>query len=349
MTDSKSRPKYPEGTIVGDYRITSHIGSGGFGDIYTVVNINSNNDTHQDAMKVEYIEAEKQGLLDEIGFLEKLQGSNYFPKFVAKGKTSSARYLVMELLGPSVSTMRRACEGRHYTMYSLLKISAEMVKCIEAFHSHGFVHRDIKPANFLIRANREHPICLIDFGLSKSYINHATGQHIPFSDEAGFTGTCRYASVHAHDNYELSRRDDMLSWFYSVIELAEGKVPWPGSKDRELTEEMKKRSRAADLCRGLPDEFIEIYRRLRALKFEETPPYTHVLSLIQRAIDRCCVPPLLYDWENFTEEKIKEISHIPLAMPPPDENPQPVHVDPPPPQPEPAPTPAEGGCSFCKI
>ena len=215
--------------------------------------------------------------------LEKLQGSNYFPKFVAKGKTSSARYLVMELLGPSVSTMRRACEGRHYTMYSLLKISAEMVKCIEAFHSHGFVHRDIKPANFLIRANREHPICLIDFGLSKSYINHATGQHIPFSDEAGFTGTCRYASVHAHDNYELSRRDDMLSWFYSVIELAEGKVPWPGSKDRELTEEMKKRSRAADLCRGLPDEFIEIYRRLRALKFEETPPYTHVLSLIQRA------------------------------------------------------------------
>ena len=323
MTDSKTRPKYPPGTIIDEFKITSHIGSGGFGDIYTVVNLKKA-DNPVAAMKIEYIDAEKQGLIDEISFMEKLQDSIYFPKFIAKGRTPTLRYLVMELLGPSVSNMRRICEGRHYSMYSLLKLSAEMVKCIEEFHAHGFVHRDIKPANFLIRADREHPLCLIDFGLSKSYLNHSTGEHIPFSDDAGFTGTCRYASIHAHQNYELSRRDDMLSWFYSVIELAEGKVPWPGSKDRELTEEMKKKTRAAELCRELPDEFIEIYRRLRALKFEEAPPYAHVLSLIQKALDRTCVPPLLYDWESFSDEKIKEISNIPLTMPPPDGNPNPL-------------------------
>lgn len=349
MSDSKNRQKYPNGTIIAGYRITSHIGSGGFGDIYAVVEENDENNSTLAAMKVEYLEAEKQGLSDECAFLEQLQGSIYFPKFITKGVTQTCRYLVMELLGPSVSNMRRACEGRHYSTYSLLKISAEMVKCIEAFHAKGFVHRDIKPANFLVRANREHPICLIDFGLSKSYINHTTGAHIPFSDEAGFTGTCRYASVHAHDNYELSRRDDMLSWFYSVIELAEGKVPWPGSKDRALTEEMKKKTRATDLCRGLPEEFIEIYRRLRALKFEEAPPYSHILGLIQKATDRCCNAPYLYDWESFSEEKIREISQIPLEMPPPDSNPKPIQEDIKQSPPEQEPAPAEGGCSACRI
>lgn len=351
MTDSKSRPKYPEGTVVDDYQIQSHIGSGGFGDIYTVINLKKP-ELPLAAMKVEYLDAEKQGLEDEIEFLEKLQDSNYFPKFIASGKTNSCIYLVMELLGPSVSTMRRACEGRHYSTYSLLKIAAEMVKCIEDFHSHGFVHRDIKPANFLIRANREHPVCLIDFGLSKLYINPVTKAHIPFSDDAGFTGTCRYASVHAHDNFELSRRDDLLSWFYSTIELAEGRVPWPGSKDRDLTEEMKKKSRAAELCKGLPDEFIEIYRRLRALKFEEAPPYAHILMLIHRAIDRLCSHPYLFDWEVLSEDTIKSISFIPLTMPR-EQSDEPVESESKSEeqqqQPsETIPEPAEGGCA-CRI
>ncbi|EAX96439.1 CK1 family protein kinase [Trichomonas vaginalis G3] len=316
MTDSKNRPKFEEGTEVDKYRIIKHIGSGGFGDIYTVVDTTASDNKHY-AMKVEYLEAEKQGLVDEIAFLEQLQDSSYFPKLLDKGQNDKCRYFVMDLFGPSVSNMRRACEGRHYSNYSMLRLSLEMAKCIEEFHRHGFVHRDIKPANFLIRANRERPVCLIDFGLSKSYINQLTGEHIPFSRDAGFTGTCRYASINAHDSFELSRRDDMLSWFYSVIELAEGRVPWPGSKDREATEQLKRRTRAADLCSGLPEEFIDIYRRLRALDFEEVPQYSHIYFLIQKAIDRLCTPPFLFDWESFTPEQVAHISEIPLDMPPP--------------------------------
>ena len=47
--------------------------------------------------------------------------------------------------------------------------------------------------------------------MPKKYLNYL-GNHIPFDNEAGFTGTCRYASVYAHDSFELSRRDDLISW-----------------------------------------------------------------------------------------------------------------------------------------
>ena len=47
-----------------------------------------------------------------------------------------------------------------------------MLKCIENLHSINYVHRDIKPENFVIGAQgNNHTIYLIDFGLSKKYID----------------------------------------------------------------------------------------------------------------------------------------------------------------------------------
>ena len=312
MAEDPNHPErilFQEGKKIDRFTVYQKIGSGGYGDIYAV------HDTENEelcAMKVEFLCSERQGLLDELEIMRAIQGSPYFPKLITNGEFEDFRFLVMELLGPSLSTMRRALNRRRYTLISTLKLSIEMLKSIKAFHKRGYIHRDIKPGNFLIKPDYNNPVVLIDFGLSDSYINPKTKQHISRDPDAGFVGTCRYASPHAHEEKQLSRRDDLYSWFYTVIELAEGKVPWPGSRDKELTIEMKRVMKPQELCRSLTPEFCEIYKYIKSIKFKEKPRYKWIRTQIESAISKLNVTDDRYDWELLDKSKIEAISQISL-------------------------------------
>ena len=311
MTQEKKRPIYEVGHDFGSFTVVKHIGSGGYGDIYAVKDKSTN---HQYAIKIEFFDAPQSYLHIEAKIMEKLQGSIYFPHMISESETDEFKYISMELLGPSISNMRRALPHRKYTAYSILRLSYEMLVCIQEFHKIGYTHRDIKPGNFLIRPNRRHPLCLIDFGLSIPYLDFATGEHIPYKENAGFTGTCRYASLHAHEEIELSRRDDIISWFYSCLELVDGSVPWPGSQDREKTENLKKTMTPEQMCQNLPSEYIHIYNYIIKIKFEEEPNYDFIKKKIVDALKRHEFASLKYDWEFLKEKKLHDISCIDLTM-----------------------------------
>jgi serine/threonine protein kinase len=87
-----------------------------------------------------------------------------------------------------------------------------MLRVIEAIHRRGILDREIKPSNFLIHPSRRFPVALIDYGLSRHFKDRRTGER------PGFVGTTKYASLNAHKGRELSRRDDLISWFFSMME-----------------------------------------------------------------------------------------------------------------------------------
>lgn len=306
-TEPPKRPILPPGTHIGSFEITKHLGSGGYGDCYEVIDKSHRNNPKW-AIKLEYKSSERFYLEAESLIMQKYQDSEYFPILRDEGETDEFRYLVMELFGPSLSTARRAVHHKRYTAYTVLRSSLEMLNCIYEFHKKGFTHRDIKPANFLIRADRRHPIVLIDYGLAIPY--RTNEGHIPPRADAGFTGTCRYASLHTHQGLELSRRDDLISWFYSVVELANGSLPWPGSQDRKKTAELKRTMTSHQLCANLPVEFITIYEYLLKIKFSETPNYGYISKLIIKAMKRGAFDTTTLDWENIPEDKMKTITTI---------------------------------------
>lgn len=87
---------------------------------------------------------------------------------------------------------------------------------------------DIKPENFMIGI-RSNTVYVIDFGLSKLYIN-SSGCHIAPGPVQELIGTTRYMSVNAHLGIETSRRDDLEGLGYVFAYFLRGKLPWSGLK-----------------------------------------------------------------------------------------------------------------------
>ena len=134
---------------------------------------------------------------------------------------------------------------------------------------------------------------LIDFGLSKRYIDSKTGQHIKYTNNKRLNGTARYASIHALEGYELSRRDDLEGLCYVLIYFLNGTLPWGRIKIKNKQEKyklilnMKKRT-TADILVGDKNnvEFIEFVKYCRKLKFEEKPDYDYLRGLMTTCISK---------------------------------------------------------------
>ena len=117
---------------------------------------------------------------------------------------------------------------------------------------------------------------LIDFGLSKRYRDPKSGQHVKFINNRRLNGTARYASIHALEGYETSRRDDLEGLCYVLIYFLNGHLPWERIKNRNKQERyklilnMKKKISAENLVGDKNNnEFIEFVKYCKNLEFEE--------------------------------------------------------------------------------
>ena len=119
------------------------------------------------------------------------------------------------------------------------------------------------------------------------------GVHIPYIEGKTLTGTARYCSLATHMGLEQSRRDDLESVGHVLLYfLKGGNLPWmglPGATKKEKYENVKKRmfeTTFAELCQGLPVEFMQYMGHCRQLKFEETPNYDYLVNLLSKCYDR---------------------------------------------------------------
>jgi serine/threonine protein kinase len=265
--------------VEGKYRITSKIGEGSFGKIFSGVNTNNNDHI---AIKIEK-SSESSLLKNEAKLYKLLEECTGIPKLRSFGQEGIFNYMVIDLLGDSLEGLRQKCDGS-FSLKTVIGIGLQMLRRLEAIHNLGIIHRDIKPDNFLIDP-KTNLVYLIDFGLARRYVDK---QNKHFKQDSGrkLTGTARYASLSVHQGITPSRRDDLESVGYVLLYLLNGKLPWQSikSSDKEerykLIGERKLNSKMWDCFEGSPDEFIMYLNYCRRLDFDEDPDYEYLRNIL---------------------------------------------------------------------
>lgn len=262
------------------------IGSGSFGEVYHATNVLTGEEV---AMKVAPM---KEKMQKEADMCKRLAGEEGMPKMHWYGVEGNRKVMVMSLLGPSLEDMFNAC-GRSFELKFVLPLADQLISRLESMHRRGVVHRDVKPDNFLIGdMEGAGPVHVVDFGLSKLYLDPANGRHIPsevLQHDMG-VGTASYSSLNSHLGIERSRRDDLEALGYMLVYFLRGSLPWQGLsapstwEGYEKIREVKLATSLHDLCEGLPTEFKTYLECCRAIEFEEAPDYNHLRSLFRNLL-----------------------------------------------------------------
>ena len=261
------------------YKLITRIGSGAFGLIFSAKNVNTDETV---AVKLEPT-SQTDTLTHEAAVLQHLSGTPGIPTLRYYGIPDHNRYMVIDLYDKTLQTV--SYEHKKAVPTTLVRAYAlQIMQILSAVHEKGFVHRDIKPENFMTKYP-DGTLYLIDFGLARTYIDNETKLHrankVRTANDEGkisVTGTSRYISPNVHDGNEPSRRDDLISAMYVISYLLKGSLPWKTSGSNEALAEMKKNIRPEDLFLGLPNSYIEVFKYLSSLPYDQKPDYAFILS-----------------------------------------------------------------------
>lgn len=290
-------------TIIGGrFKLGKKIGSGAFGSIYKGTDVVKK---ERVAIKLEREDAKHPLLAYEYKLYNMFQGQKGIPQVKWHGQSGKYNVLILELLGPTLEDLFTHCQ-RSFSLKTILLLADQMLTRIQYMHERNFIHRDLKPDNLLMGAGHKHrTLYLIDFGLAKQYRHDQTLKHIKYREDRSFIGTARYASLNAHTNVELSRRDDLESIGFILVYLFKGKLPWQGLNvpkgSSHNTEIMltKMNTPFKTMCQGLPLAFQDYFSYCRQLKFTDTPDYEHLRQLFQDVYRNQGYhrEPAVFDWE----------------------------------------------------
>ncbi len=160
------------------YRVTSVLGSGGFGETYLAedTKMPSNRRCVIKQLKPvadnpQMYELLQQRFHREAAVLETLgEESRYIPKLYANFAENGLFYLVQEWIDGLTLTETIERNGK-WNEDAVRKLLISILQTLIYVHDRGIIHRDIKPDNIILRSGE--PV-LIDFGAVKETLNVST-------------------------------------------------------------------------------------------------------------------------------------------------------------------------------
>ena len=278
------------------YKTIKKLGEGSFGKVYKA---EYNGEYY--ALKFESRSRTKSLLEMESTVMAYLQGPN-IPYIKSFGYSGDYNLLVMQYMDKSLEDILHI--RKTFSIKTTAMIGFQLIGVLHFIHDKNFIHRDVKPDNCVMGSEElNENLYLIDFGLAKKYRSSRTLKQYPMTRKKKLTGTARYASIHALEGYEQSRRDDMEAVGYVMAYLLRGGLPWQGLKIKTKENkyknilEKKKKISSEELFKGFPGEFAEILDNVKKLEYLEEPEYemlrNKLLSLCKRLNYKF---DYIYDW-----------------------------------------------------
>ena len=289
------------------YRAIRKLGEGSFGKVYK-----AEYKGEYYALKFES-RADGQSLLEnEATIMSYLKGPN-IPSIKSFGYNNDYNILVMELMGKSLEDIFNV--RSKFSVKTTAMLGYQMLNVLQFIHDRHIIHRDIKPDNFVMGCEEKNAIVyLLDFGLAKKYRSSKTLIQYPYIKRKKLTGTARYASIHALEEMEQSRRDDLESAGYVMMYFLRGSLPWQGLRIKAKEDrykkilEKKKETTSEILCKNFPEEFKYYVEYTKNLGYTEDPDYdklrNNFLYLVRKKMGENF--DFIYDWTSKSDFKKRE-------------------------------------------
>ncbi|CAD5229666.1 unnamed protein product [Bursaphelenchus okinawaensis] len=281
------------------------VGKGGFGQVFECTADVTNSGGYEMPQVVALKTETGSEIKLEMKVLLKLKNHNHFCELYDFGQiTPGYSFIVMTLLGPNLSTIRKKMPTKQFTVSTSIRAGLQMLMAIEALHGAGFISRDVKPSNFAIgrpNGNRR-MVYMIDFGISLVYKDQNGPVKLKRS-EMTWRGTNRYCSLGHHKKHLPSPKDDVESWFYSLMELCVGELPWQylGKHQKAETckaKEVVRTTKREYFLGSCPFEFDQILGLIDRMTRDSIVEYHKIYASLTRCLIRDKVDfkdP--YDWE----------------------------------------------------
>ena len=286
------------------FRTIKKLGEGSFGKVYKA-------EYKGEYFAIKFEDRTKgQNLLEtEATIMSYLKGPN-IPAIKSFGYSGDYNILVMELMGKSLEELFN--KRQKFSVKTTALLAYQMITVLQFIHDKHIIHRDIKPDNFVMGLNKQNAnLYLLDFGLAKKYRSSKTLEQYPYIKKKKLTGTARYASIHALEEMEQSRRDDLESVGYVLMYFLRGNLPWQGLKIKSKEDrykkilDKKKETTSEQLCKNFPEEFREYLEYSRNLEYKEEPKYEKLRNKFYNLVCNKLGESFdfVYDWTTESDLK----------------------------------------------
>lgn len=258
--------------VVGNYRIESEIGRGGFGRVFLAVRAS---DGQRAALKIlnpglTTIPDVTVRFHREATLASRLNHPNIVRLFDF-GPWEDTFYFAMEFV-EGKTLWELSCDGGPLPIARSLHFIHQCASALARAHELGIIHRDIKPGNILATAT-DHAY-LLDFGLAKEIA--ATAITRPGS----YLGTLEYMAPEQLHGQPADIRSDLYSLGLVLWQCLTGAVPFNKGDLAELVDSRRVNiaPQVNNFRQDVPTDVMSVLRRL--LEFYPSARYSNPQELV---------------------------------------------------------------------
>jgi len=238
------------GTKLAHYEITSHLGTGGMGEVYQAADSKLGRSVAIKLLPEAFARDPDRAARFERE--ARVLASLNHPRIAAIygiEESGARKFLVMELVAGETLADRIARGA--LPIDEAMKVAAQIVEALEAAHEKGVIHRDLKPANIKFTADGQ--IKVLDFGLAKAMSganagpagrshqvnedddaasanlsNSPTLMSVAASKAGIILGTAAYMSPEQAKGLSVDARSDIFAFGGVLYEMLTGSMAFSG-------------------------------------------------------------------------------------------------------------------------
>jgi len=279
------------GCTLGHYRILSHLGAGGMGEVYCAKDDRLGREVAIKVLPASFANDEDRlrRFEQEARATSALNQPNILTVYDI-GTHECWPYIVTELL--EGEELRAQLNGGALPQRKAIDYAQQIASGLAAAHAKGIVHRDLKPENLFITLDGQ--VKILDFGLAKLRPQQGAPASSYVAIQRAATnpgmvlGTVGYMSPEQVSRQEADHRSDIFSFGVILYEMLSGRRTFTGDSEIEVMNAILKEEPAELNETKISSALEKIVRRCLEKKPERRFQST---SDLRFAIETLSTPP----------------------------------------------------------